>query len=419
MAHKREIKGYHYACWVDPSGKQKTKSCGKGARGKALAEQKCRQVEAQLLLGDYNDPKKKLWGTLGEDGRPDTSPPRDMCEQTFLQEYDEKKLQLKAISTRRNALDALGHFTRILRPRFVFGIDAKLIDQFTATRAKELGKDKANKVQISPATVNKDLRTIRAALRCAFRWGYLPSPPDVQFLREEQKEKDFIPEDQFILLYQAADVANRPLYDGGKESKVTRLKADLTPGQFWQGLMIFLFMTGWRINQALKLTWADIDLDKGAIYSAAKNTKGRRDVKCKLHEGIAVHLRIMRNAFKAEIDARNAKNGVLTMNDDELNRLRVFPLNGKGIDSLYHQFEKIQDAAGVHPDRERPYYAFHDLRRGFATENAESLDLFELQKLMQHKSLATTQRYVAMAQRVNYVAKLKVPGIVMPVEKKA
>jgi integrase len=46
------------------------------------------------------------------------------------------------------------------------------------------------------------------------------------------------------------------------------------------------------------------------------------------------------------------------------------------------------------------WYGFHDLRRGFATMNAETMDLFELQALMQHKSLTTTQGYVNMAKRL-------------------
>ncbi|WP_083842885.1 site-specific integrase [Schlesneria paludicola] len=52
------------------------------------------------------------------------------------------------------------------------------------------------------------------------------------------------------------------------------------------------------------------------------------------------------------------------------------------------------------------------MRRGFATLNAESMDLFELQKLMQHKSLETTRGYVNMAKRLNRaVSNLFVPEI--------
>ena len=40
------------------------------------------------------------------------------------------------------------------------------------------------------------------------------------------------------------------------------------------------------------------------------------------------------------------------------------------------------------------------------------MDLFELQALMQHKSLETTRRYVSMAGRLNRVVEtLKVPVV--------
>lgn len=51
------------------------------------------------------------------------------------------------------------------------------------------------------------------------------------------------------------------------------------------------------------------------------------------------------------------------------------------------------------------WYGFHDLRRGFATMNAGSMDLFELQGLMQHKTLETTRKYVNMAKRYNETVK--------------
>jgi integrase len=58
------------------------------------------------------------------------------------------------------------------------------------------------------------------------------------------------------------------------------------------------------------------------------------------------------------------------------------------------------------------WYGFHDIRRGFATANAENLDLFELQGLMQHKSLATTKLYVNMAEKLNRTTdKLAVPAV--------
>ena len=53
-------------------------------------------------------------------------------------------------------------------------IKTKTIDDFIAARRKEPGR-KAGSL-LSPASVNKDLRRIKAALRVAGEWGYLTVP---------------------------------------------------------------------------------------------------------------------------------------------------------------------------------------------------------------------------------------------------
>jgi integrase len=66
-------------------------------------------------------------------------------------------------------------------------------------------------------------------------------------------------------------------------------------------------------------------------------------------------------------------------------------------------------AAGIHLECHEHHehtdachlYSFHDLRRSFATLNAENLGSDVLQRLMRHQSYATTQRYINMAKQVN------------------
>ena len=56
------------------------------------------------------------------------------------------------------------------------------------------------------------------------------------------------------------------------------------------------------------------------------------------------------------------------------------------------------------------YYAFHDLRRGFASANALNMPADALQRLMRHQSYTTTQRYVNLARSMrDIVGKLTVP----------
>lgn len=83
-------------------------------------------------------------------------------------------------------------------------------------------------------------------------------------------------------------------------------------------------------------------------------------------------------------------------------------------------FRKIQEAAKIrlpcHEQHECTdgchVYGFHDLRRAFATVNAESMTGDALQRLMRHKSYATTQRYMNMAGQVKKaVENLHVPEV--------
>jgi len=106
---------------------------------------------------------------------------------------------------------------------------------------------------------------------------------------------------------------------------------------------------------------------------------------------------------------------------------------------LYKQFARIQEAASSkliceeqHEHTERCprvcgfldcdaqhkhtrfcyVYGFHDLRRAFATVNAERLKEDELQKLMRHRSYLTTKRYVNISKRLTAaVASLHVPDV--------
>ena len=97
----------------------------------------------------------------------------------------------------------------------------------------------------------------------------------------------------------------------------------------------------------------------------------------------------------------------------------VFPWNHDQR-TLHAEFAKLQESAGIHlhcPDdhehtRYCHVYGFHDLRRAFATMNADKLTPDALQALMRHKSYQTTQRYINMARQLDAaVASLYVPDV--------
>src|SRR5262249_50274707 len=139
-----------------------------------------------------------------------------------------------------------------------------------------------------------------------------------------------------------------------------------------------------------------LDLDAGTAISLAEDNKGKRDERVKLHAVVIDHLRKLA--------------GFSPM---------VFPWNHDGR-TLYTQFVRIQEAATIKQPcgcehkhtRYCHVYGFHDLRRAFATMNADKLTPDALQALMRHKSYQTTQKYINMARQMDKaVASLHVPEV--------
>ena len=63
---------------------------------------------------------------------------------------------------------------------------------------------------ISPVTINKELRHLRAVLTTAHAWEYLPKMPKFKMLREPEKLPTYVTADELAAIYQACDVARIP-----------------------------------------------------------------------------------------------------------------------------------------------------------------------------------------------------------------
>jgi integrase len=289
------------------------------------------------------------------------------------QEYDARILEGLSPRTRQEALAALDSFKRIVRPIRVFAIITAHVDNFVAERRKDEGPRKGQPV--APATVNKELRHLKAALRVAHEWGYLASLPRFRMEKEPGRLPTYVPPEDFAKIYAACDQARLP-------DDQAYAAAD-----WWRGLLVTGYMTGWRIGQMLALARADVDLDLGTALSRAKDNKGKRDQAIVLHPLVVEHLKKLPGF------------GPL-----------VFPWNRVGA-ILYRQFAAIQEAAKVKP-LGKARYGFHDLRRAFATMNADKLTADALQVLMQHRDYQTTQRYINMARQLRPAAQaLYVPPL--------
>jgi integrase len=329
--------------WYDPQGKRKSKTLG----SRSAAQKHQRKVEGQIAAGVYQDVSRKSW-------------------EDFEAEYEAKVMAGMEPGTREATQHGLNHFKRIIKPVRMQAITTKTIADYVAARRQER-KHRASETspQVSPATVNKELRTLRAVLRKAVRWGLLAKMPEIEFLREAGKLPIYVTPEHFAKLYQAADVTRWP--DG----------QPYAPAAWWRGLLVMAYMTGWRIGSLLALRWEDVDLKAGTALSRHADNKGKRDQKVPLHPLVVEHLSKLASFNPCVFPWSNARR------------------------SLFDEFNKLQGAAGVRPEGGKAHYGFHDFRRAFATMNAANLTPDALQHLMQHRDYQTTQRYINLARQLN------------------
>lgn len=343
-----------YVEWLDPAGKKRCKSCGPGSEGKKSAGKLRRKVEAQLIEGTYDDASKRTWAE-------------------FREQYDSRVLEGMDPGTRAATRVVLDHFERVIHPVRMVGITSKTIADYVAKRRKANGRGER---LLSKATINKELRHLRAILRKAHRWGYLSRVPEFEFLKCVKKLPTYMPPEHFAKVYRTCDAATQP-----------KDLPNVPAPDWWRALLMFAYTTGWRIGQILALKWADVDLEEGTAITRGDANKGRRNQKIALADVTVEHLR----KIKASFDSH------------------VFPWNHRGR-TLWLEFQAIQEAAAVARDGPIKTYGFHDLRRAFATLNEDRLTPLELQAMMQHQSFETTKGYINMARRLKVTAsKVYVP----------
>ncbi len=358
-----------YVGWRDPAGKLRCNSCGPGKVGKSAANKLADTIHSQLVTGTYQGNQRATWDQ-------------------FLERYKTHVDGRYDAPSRDAALLSLRTFARIAKPKLMKSIDTATIDQFIGKRLKEVSaktlRDGKQRM-VSPATVNRELRYVKSALRLAVDWGFSERVPRMRFLKPLQKLPTFVSPDHFAAMFKACEVATMP-HD----------LPNVSPADWWRGLLLLLYMTGWRIGQTMKLKLEDIDFEAGTALNRADTNKGRRDQLIPLHPLVIQYLKPLAATFDS----------------------RVFPWNYNRR-TLWTEFARIQKAARLtdkspmqKSGKDGRWYGFHDLRRGFATVNAASMDLFELQALMQHQTLETTRVYVSMAKRLQKpVSNLFVPSL--------
>jgi len=148
-------------------------------------------------------------------------------------------------------------------------------------------------------------------------------------------------------------------------SKVLDEWYDKTVANFYR----FLILTGFRVGEAYKLKWADVDLDN-AIIRLVKPKTGKDQTRV-----------ICIDAVRVLTNQRSIAPGEL-----------VFPssITGKQLTTTRHSWYTIRKMAGI-PNN----FRIHDLRHNFGTELASGgVQQTTIAKLLGHSQTKTTERYV-------------------------
>lgn len=295
--------------------------------------------------------------------------PSSVTWKTFRKEFEASRYDLTT-ETQRNTAVALGHLERISRPKRLHEITAKTLEDYAAQRSRE---------GIRASSIGHELKLFKAALNTAKRWRYIQDVPQARRPKVESKVPSFISGTEFGMLYAACDQATVP----------KQITSDA--GDYWRALLSWLYLTGWRISATLAVRWDQIE--DGVVHSLAEQTKSRREVLLTLHPMIVERLKALKG------------NGADGPFEPRLKSVR-----------LRHHFVALQESAGIEPrfKNEGQWYGFHDLRRGFATNNYQTLSALELTQVMQHRDLSTTKRYINMAEEhtaAETAAKIFVPDV--------
>ncbi|MCC6494401.1 MAG: tyrosine-type recombinase/integrase [Pirellulales bacterium] len=237
-------------------------------------------------------------------------------------------------------------------PKRLSAVDRTLIEDFANDRLK-LGA--------APATVNRDLRHLRAALRWAKRRGLVGDAPDFHgiFVKEPRRKPTIIPEEDFAAIL--------------KTLKSPSLKLKHRPAAWWRIFLYLAYYLGLRRGELLSLTWADVDLTNLEIRVVAATSKGRRERTVPISKDLALIVEPWRKESNA-----SASEEVLPWPEDNYRQ-------------LYDDWHAIQKEAGIPDDK---HYLPKNCRSTCASALiASNVPTVVVKDFLGHATVTTTENY--------------------------
>ncbi len=285
-----------------------------GTRNKQEAERLFRKIKREYLAGKLIQLEKAI------------------SLKDFLSEYLEWAEKNLSESSCRNIKRSFNLFLKIIGNKPLSYYRKKNIEDYKNERSKV----------VKPASVNIEIRTIRAAFGKAVEWEYIKKNPfaGIKEIKIQQKPLKYLNENQI------------------QKVLLTLKKYP----QVWRYIFLVTLNTGGRLGEITNLTWQDIK-DGFVVFRETKNRKVRYVPISKELQKVLGEMRLQRKGNK------------------------MFPFSDKFY--ISKKMKKIFREAGLSED-----YTFHCLRHTFASRLAmKGADLVTIKQLLGHSDIRTTMIY--------------------------
>ena len=309
-------------------GERFTKSWG--AISKTVAIEKDHKFRTEVIEGKHGLKAKKI------------------SFETFAEKYlEDARLNKKPKSAIRNEV-SIGQLKPYLNDKLLSAIHPYLIEQYKRDR-REQGR--------APATVNRDVATLRNMLNKAVLWGYLPLNPlaGIKSFREDN--------DKMWALTAAEEACLLTVCDKVKQRK-----------KYLRDLITFALNSGMRESEIFNLKKSAVDLQGQHIH--VTDTKNHEDRKVPINGTLAGILKRKLSEDGQAYVFTNAAGGKLTV--------------------LTNSFWKAIADAGLVKTTEKgkERFRFHDLRHTFGSRlGMAHVDLKTIMEIMGHKTHKVALRY--------------------------
>lgn len=314
---QRRSNGYYYARFRMPDGAERWKSTGHKTKREAMAV---------IYSGMKEEP-----AAPEEIASADLEQFAARAYKYITPNYAYKTLEVYRLS--------IGAFIRIIGNKSLTGVTRSDVDRFKLTRMSEL----------SPVSVNIQLRTLRAAFNLAVRWDMIQDNPF-----------------KGVTLVRIPD--RPPVY-------LTFMQWDallvIIRGTWIEDIVTFAVCTGMRQGEILHLEWRHVDLARKVVHvtsTATFNTK----------------------AGKRRVVPLNEK-ALATLTGRPHDAERVFMYEGLPVrrDSLTKAFKRFVRES----DLPKAIH-FHSLRHTFASWLVQDgVSLYQVGRLLGHSNTRTTEIY--------------------------